>query len=140
MGGKRKNVSISLSPCPALDSLFRLWDIPLMSEKSEQIAALNDALRTTFNPAAGRVVATQGIRALPESTQRKIVRLVQTFNAFSKDNNPYGERDYGQVQADGHKACFKFDYYDKDLKMHSPDAADPDKTIRVMTVMLTREW
>ena len=111
-----------------------------MKTRAEKIAALNDLLRTTFNPAAGRVVATNGIHALPENTKRKIVHLVQTFNNFTTDNNPYGERDYGQVQANGHKACFKFDYYDKSMTMHSPDATDPDKTVRVMTIMLTNEW
>jgi hypothetical protein len=32
------------------------------------------------------------------------------------------------------------DYYDLDLTMHSPDAADPEVTARVLTVLLGSEY
>jgi hypothetical protein len=40
----------------------------------------------------------------------------------------------GSFKADGQTIFFKIDYYDKDLKYHSPDPADPTVTERVITI------
>jgi hypothetical protein len=42
--------------------------------------------------------------------------------------------------ADGHTIFFKIDYYDETLSVHSPDAADPAVTKRVITIMLAEEY
>ncbi len=44
------------------------------------------------------------------------------------------------VVVDGHELLFKIDYYDLELTAHSPDAADPSVTHRVMTVMLAEDY
>lgn len=111
-----------------------------MDEKTKKIAALNDDLRTTFNAAKGRIILTHGINGLPETDQIKIFNLVKSFNDFSEDNDPYGEHDFGKVQHNGQDVFWKFDYYDPNIRYHSEDASDPDKTVRVMTVMLANEY
>lgn len=111
-----------------------------MDEKTKRIAELNDILRTTFNPAAGCIMMTSGISALPEPDQAAIFKLVKTFNNFSEDNDPYGEHDFGQVEHNGRKAFFKIDYYDTSMQWASPDPTDPSMTVRVMTVMLANEY
>jgi hypothetical protein len=70
---------------------------------TNRIAELNDMLRKTFF-AGGRVVMTQGIRALPEADQSAIREKVEIFDDFSEDNDPYGERDFGSFEHAGHKS------------------------------------
>ena len=103
------------------------------------IAGLNDLLRTTF--LTGRVVITEGIRALPAAAREDIITKVRTFDAFGPDNDPYGERDFGAFdQAGVGKVFWKIDYYDPSLTFGSDDPADPKKTARVLTIMLAEEY
>jgi hypothetical protein len=39
-----------------------------------------------------------------------------------------------------HTIFFKIEYFDRDLKYHSPDPTDPAVTMRVITVMLAEEY
>lgn len=109
-----------------------------MSQQSQKIATLNDAFRRSGQ--GGIVVATPGIRALPQNDQREIINLVQTFNTFSNDNDPYNEHDMGRVEHNGHSAFWKIDYYNPDMIHGSEDPSDPEQTKRVMTIMLTNEY
>ena len=103
------------------------------------IAKLNDLLRTTF--IGGQIVMTAGIAALPPEVQEDIVTKVRTFNDFSEDNDPYGERDFGAFDQSGAgKIFWKIDYYDRTLEQGSPDPADPKATCRVLMIMLADEW
>jgi hypothetical protein len=47
---------------------------------------------------------------------------------------------FGAFEAEGAKLFFKIDYYDKTLKLGSPNPADPSVTERVITIMLTDEY
>ncbi|MBB5753787.1 DUF3768 domain-containing protein [Prosthecomicrobium pneumaticum] len=103
------------------------------------IADLNDVLRMTF--IGGRVMITSGIDALPFPVRESIVAKVRTFDAFTPDNDPYGEHDFGSFRQDGAGTIFwKIDYYDPTLTGGSEDPADPKKTARVLTIMLAREY
>lgn len=106
---------------------------------TERIAELNDLLRRTFF-AGGRTVTTPGIRAMSEADQAAIFAKVQAFNAFTQDNNPHGERDFGSFTHNGHRVCWKIDYYDPTLTWGSEDPADPSRTVRVLTIMLALEY
>ena len=102
------------------------------------MAALNDRLRQTLE--GGRVLTTPGIKALSQDKIFKIFTAVQNFNTFTRDNDPYGEHDFGAVEVEGTKCFWKIDYYDQSLEMHSPDKFDPEVTVRVLTVMLAEEY
>ena len=52
----------------------------------------------------------------------------------------YGEHDYLSFDYKGEKIIAKIDYYDKQLKYHSPDPSDSSKTARIMTIMTASEW
>ena len=75
-------------------------------------------------------VATEGFRALPRPDQSRVRELVETFDAFTPDNDPYGERDFGAiyqgVEAAGQpsaraspveKVFWKIDAYDRSLEL-----------------------
>jgi hypothetical protein len=106
--------------------------------RSEKIAALNDRARKTFMGC--RVFLTQGIEALPELLQEDIIRSVRSFDAFTPDNDPYGEHDFGVFDCGGERIYWKFDYYDQALRYGSPDPTDPDLTRRVLTIFLAEEY
>ena len=101
-----------------------------------RIAALNDAARTSF--IGCRVVITQGIAAMDDLDG--LYAKVRSFNDFTERNDPYGEHDFGSIEHEGETVFWKFDYYDVDLLMHSPDASDPAVTCRVLTIMLADEY
>ena len=103
------------------------------------IAKLNDLLRTTF--IGGQIVMTAGIAALPPEVQEDIVTKVRTFNDFSEDNDPYGERDFGAFDQSGAgKVFWKIDYYDRERVYGSENPADWSVTTRVLTVILAEEY
>jgi hypothetical protein len=106
--------------------------------KADKIQALNDAFRTSFD--GGTVVVTSGVAALGADLQSEILKLVQSYDAFDSDNDPYGEHDFGMVTVQGHEIMFKIDYYDHENEVHSPDASDPSVTKRVMTIMLSEDY
>ena len=106
--------------------------------KTETIRDLNDQFRRSF--IGGRVVMTQGVDALPPEAQSDLMVRVQRFNDFCADNDPHGEHDFGKIELQGNAFFWKIDYYDTELKYGSENPADPDLTIRVLTIMLAEEY
>ena len=106
----------------------------------ERIRDLNDAFRKTLDPALGSMMLTAGVNALPSDVRAMAIREVETFDAFTADNDPHGEHDFGSFDLAGHKFFFKLDYYDPRLEFGSDDPADPAKTTRVLTLMLAEEY
>jgi hypothetical protein len=72
--------------------------------------------------------------------QSRIRELVETFSAFTHDNDPYGEHDFGAIEHDGTRVFWKIDYYDTDYQYGSSDPSDPAQTRRVLTIMLADEY
>ena len=102
------------------------------------IRSLNDRFRKTFT--GGAVVITAGIAALDEATRQRIFAAIQQFDDFDEDNDPWAEHDFGAVEVDSERVFFKIEYYDLTRAMRSEDPADPAKTERVMTIMLSDEY
>jgi hypothetical protein len=103
-----------------------------------KIAFLNDGLRRTF--ARGKVVMTEGVATLPEGMLTQVLERVRHFDEFTTDNDPRGEHDFGSFEIAGVGYFFKIDYYATDMEGGSEDPADPDKTIRVLTIMRADEY
>ena len=108
------------------------------SIKAARIRELNDQLRC--KAIGGRIVITRGIQALGPNGVREVLIAVARFDDFSEDNDPWGEHDCAVLTVEGRRIIFKIDYFDRELRWHSPDASDPTVTERVLTVLLSEEY
>ncbi len=118
--------------------------------RTRRIAELNDALRSRAGLPViagngrlkGLIVITRGIVELPFDTQAEILAKVRGFDGFNEDCDPHGEHDFGafEIESVG-RIFFKLDYYsDENLEYGSEDPSDPDKSFRVLTIMLAEEY
>jgi hypothetical protein len=105
---------------------------------ADRIRDLNDAFRRSFS--GGRVMLTAGVDALPSDVKTMAIRKVATYSDFSPDNDPHGEHDFGSFDLAGRRFLWKIDYYDRRVKWGSEDPADPEKTTRVLTILLAEEY
>jgi hypothetical protein len=105
---------------------------------AERIRALNDDFRRTF--VGGLVLITAGVEAMPIEQRRSVLAKVRAFDAFTCDNDPHDEHDFGSIDEGGVRCFWKIDCYDRATEMGSPDPADPAVTTRVLTVMRADEY
>jgi hypothetical protein len=104
----------------------------------QRIRELNDAFRASL--IGGRVMLTLGVQALSDRDRAAALAQILTFSAFTRDNDPYDEHDFGTFEIGGEKLFWKIDYFDPSYKFGSDDAADPNVTRRVLTIMLADEY
>ncbi len=109
-----------------------------MTEQTARIRALNDQLRATGE--GGDIVITRGIHPLRAEVVIAAIKAVQTFTAFTPENDPHREHDFARIEVCKQQVMFKIDYYNRNLSRHSPDAGDPAVTRRVLTIMLAEEY
>ena len=107
---------------------------------AEKIAALNDALRKSFNPGLGKIMMTAGVAVLCSKVRGEVFHKVQTYDHFDNENDPYKEHDFGTVEVQEVKYFWKIDPYDLKMQYRSSDPADPTKTLRVLTIMRADEY
>ncbi|KQO66383.1 DUF3768 domain-containing protein [Methylobacterium sp. Leaf89] len=88
-----------------------------------RVAALNDILRRSLS--GGTLVLTAGVVALGRERQQTILDAIAAFDRFEPDNDPYGEHDFGAVEAAGEHILWKIDCFDGD---------------RVLTILLVGEY
>jgi len=116
--------------------------------KIEKIALLNDELRKKLisgelfkADSKDKAYITRGASVFVNGMNRmQFLNNVALYRNFTKDNNPYGERDFGNFMYQKEKIFWKIDYKDNAMMYHSPDASDPSQTIRVLTIMKASEW
>jgi hypothetical protein len=105
---------------------------------TDRIRELNDAFRGTFR--GGRVMMTASVHDLPDCVKANALVKVATFSEFTRDNDPYGEHDFGIFELVGRTFYWKIDYYDERCELGSEDPADQSKTTRVLTLMLAEDY
>ncbi len=105
---------------------------------SAAIRDLNDAFRKTF--AGGKVMMTASVAELPDRVKAAAMLAVRQFEGFTIDNDPHLEHDFGAFELCQRRFFWKIDYYDAALESGSEDPADPEKTTRVLTIMLAQDY
>jgi hypothetical protein len=119
------------------------------AERIARVAQLNDELRRSIHSSGrNQVVMTAGVAALIGDValfrgfrrRAEIIRVVRDYDNFTPDNDPIGEHDFGRFEFEDAILYWKIDYYDLDLTYGSPDAANPDVTTRVRTILLAEEY
>lgn len=107
----------------------------MIAQKTASIRVLNDNFRSTF--IGGQVVMTAGVSELPMDVKAKALLTVRSFSDFTRDNDPYGEHDFGFFEVAGDTFYWKIDLYeDPDVK-----ASDGEPLVnRVLTIMLAEEY
>ena len=108
-----------------------------MLPRAENIARLNDALRKAGE--GGTIMVTQSVMALNGFDRSALIAALASYDGFDADNDPHGERDFGDFSLFHTDLYFKIDYFDLDLKLGSDDPADASITCRVLTVMTEQD-
>ncbi|MFZ1813098.1 MAG: DUF3768 domain-containing protein [Rhizobiaceae bacterium] len=115
-----------------------------MASPSNIIRDLNDRFRQGDASVPGRVMMTSGVAALiaeqGDPGPASLIQVVRSFAAFNAKNDPHGEHDFAAFDFLGERLFWKIDYYAKDLQSGSEDPADPESTVRVLTIMLASEY
>lgn len=107
-------------------------------DKAARIRELNDRFRRSL--VGGRAVVTRGVAALPVELKIAALEHLRTFDAFTEENDPHGEHDFGNFSIGERQFYFKIDYYDSHMAFGSADPSDPAQTTRVLTLMLAEEY
>lgn len=110
-----------------------------MNERSvARIRDLNDAFRKTF--AGGKIVMTASVAALPEMVKASALVKLAEFDDFTREDDPHGEHDFLSFEHCNRTFFWKCDYYNIEMDGGSEDPADPEKTLRVGTLMLAEDY
>ena len=106
--------------------------------KTCKIRKLNDDLRRTGK--GGKVFLTRALSEKGDTFVQAAVAAMRDFDAFTLENDPHGEHDFGQVVIEQETVFWKIDYYDQTMEYASEDASDPAVTTRVLTLMLASDY
>lgn len=113
--------------------------------RAARIAAANDAFRRTTTSG---VVFTATLAAEGLVTMLAILAKVRAYDAFTPDNDPYGEHEFGSVTHDlslggtpRPETCFwKIDTYaDASLSFGAEDPLDAN-AVRILTIMHASDY
>ena len=97
-------------------------------DRRAEIIALNDRLRTTFR--GGRVQITPSVYELDDRLRGRALSVLARYDKFHSDS----EHDWGTFIFAGFSFEWRIEYRSKDGTGTSSDPADPDKTLRVLTL------
>ena len=113
--------------------------------KAAIIAKQNDQFRAALAlgvppTVPGQVLITPGVMALGLEFIALLQLTVAGFNTFTEDNDPYGDHTFGIVKVCETQVYWKIDLYDEDYQFGSEEPENPEKTRRVLTLLLPSEY
>ena len=102
-------------------------------DKRGKIIELNDQLRTTFK--GGRVQMTRGAYDLDKRLRGRALAVMARYNKFDADS----EHDHGVFIFAGYAFEWRIEYRGTDGTGVSPNPADPQVTLRVLTLIAVND-
>lgn len=120
-----------------------------IQQDATAIAVQNDAFRrfaclgiAPDQPIQGRVHVTHSLVAVGDGFMAEAVKATGEFDSFEPENDPEGWHDFGSVTIRGEIVFWKLDLYeaDSDFRYGAETPDDPQTTIRVLTIMVARDW
>lgn len=129
--------------CPKCRVVGKARDFP--SAETAEIARQNDLFRLGIvagmpEGMKGHYVVTPGIRALGRDFETACYLAVSAFKDFSEDNDPCGDRGFAALIVNDIRVYWKIDLYDADCVYGSEEPTDPERTTRVLTILLPSEY
>lgn len=93
-------------------------------------------------PGHHRILSTPGIQALGSLAVQEVLHQALVFpdESFRESFEPHGDRDFIVVNHQGLKVWAKIDTFDLTMEWMSPDPADDEVTVRVLSLMLPDEY
>tara|TARA_Y100000815_G_scaffold212483_1_gene197242 strand:+ start:3247 stop:3729 length:483 start_codon:yes stop_codon:yes gene_type:complete len=113
------------------------------------IAAQNDAFRRLAclgiapdQPIQGRMHVTRSLMEAGDGFMAEAVKATGAFETFEPENDPEGWHDFGAVTIRGETVFWKIDMFeaDSDFRYGAETPDNPKTTMRVLTVMMARDW
>lgn len=113
------------------------------------IAAQNDAFRKLAYlgiapeaPIQGRMHVTRSLMEAGDGFMAEAVNVTGAFDTFEPENDPEGWHDFGAVEIQGETVFWKIDLYesDSDFRYGAEAPDNPETTMRVLTIMMARDW
>ena len=120
-------------------------DQTVIDPRSAIIAKQNDAFRAMMplgghKTYLGKTVTTAAVAAKGFDFMLNVQIAVAAFNDFNEDNDPHGDHTFGVVTVSGERVFWKIDLYDLNFEYGSEEPENPDKTRRVLTIMLPSDY
>jgi len=113
------------------------------------IGAQNDAFRRLAclgiapnSPIQGRMHVTRSLIEAGEGFMAEAVKATGAFDTFEPENDPEGWHDFGAVEIQGETVFWKLDLYEagSDFRFGAEAPDNPETTMRVLTIMMARDW
>ena len=115
-------------------------------EQAAIIAKQNDAFRAALAfggvpvTIPGKVLVTPGVAAEGPAFLALLMLAVAGFADFTQDNDPFGDHTFGVIEQFGARVYWKIDLYDETYDFGAEEPANPERTRRVLTMLLPSEY
>ncbi|UFE92347.1 DUF3768 domain-containing protein (plasmid) [Pseudosulfitobacter pseudonitzschiae] len=85
---------------------------------------------------------TRSLMEADDGFMAEAVGATGEFATFEPENDPEGWHDFGAVEIRGETVFWKIDLYeaDSDFRYGAETPDNPATTMRVLTIMLARDW
>ena len=113
------------------------------------IAAQNDAFRRLAclgiapdQPVRGRMHVTRSLMEAGDGFMAEAVKATGEFETFEAENDPEGWHDFGAITIRGETVFWKIDMFeaDSDFRYGAETPENPATTMRILTIMMARDW